>query len=72
MSNAIHILRKSQESLQSEAMSVDAEIQKLETQLKQKTSQLVIVMKRIQEIKEAITKLEKPDNATSKNQKAKR
>lgn len=72
MSQAAHILRKAIESLKGEALRArDAHIT-LQKEADAKASEVASHMKKIQELEDAITKLENPENVTSKNKKIKR
>lgn len=80
MKDATHILSRSSESLKSEAVKIASEINELEKQLFEKEVSLEKLFKSINDLEQAILKLEKPDvgnensvpTPTSKSKKAKR
>lgn len=69
MKQAIEILKKSMESLYNHRMEASVAKEQVETNLKHLNNDLEIYDKRLQELEDAIEKLEKSD-AKPKNKKA--
>lgn len=66
---ALILLKKSKESLQSEALRLQNELEEVEAEVEATKKAIASVVQRVQDLDDAIKKLEKPDASKSKKVK---